>query len=81
MKNLTETIQYAKADATTGWLRRRGTDAGRRMIAFAILALVGVACRYLGTAIIGNSDLHDAGLYLLVGACAGFVFEYAITFF
>lgn len=79
MTNSTESIPYAKADPKMGWLRHHAINSGTRMIAFAILALVGVACRYLGTEIVGNSDLHDAGIYLLVGACAEFVFEYIVS--
>lgn len=79
MTNPTEPIPYAKADLRMGWLRRHAPNAGTRMIAFAILALVGVGCRYLSASVIGNSDLHDAGTYLLMGACAGFVFEYIVS--
>lgn len=79
MTNPNEPIPYAKADLRMGWLRRHALNAGTRMIAFAILALAGLGCRYLSTAVIGNSDLYGAGKYLLIVACAGFVFEYIVS--
>jgi hypothetical protein len=49
------------------------------MMAFAILALAGAACRYLTTNVTGNSDLYDVGKYLLIGACAGFAFQFVVS--
>jgi len=50
------------------------------MIAFAVMAAAGVGCRYLSTAVSGNADLYDAGKYMLLVACLGFVFEYVVSF-
>lgn len=72
-------VPYAKAEPRMGWFRRHKTDAATRMVAFAILALAGAACRYLTTAVIGNQDLPDAGKYMMALSCAGFAFEYIVS--
>ena len=79
MTKPSDPIPYARAEPTTGWLRRHRTDAATRMVAFAILALAGVAWKYLNSAVIGNSDLPDAGKYVLIASCVGFAFEYVVS--
>ena len=78
MTNSTEPIPYAKAESQKGWLSRHRSDAATRMVAFALLALAGVALRYLNTSVAGNSDLPD-GKYLLFGSCFCFAFEYFVS--
>lgn len=79
MNKQTEPIPYATAESRIGWLRKHKADAATRMVAFAILALAGAAWRYLTTDVVGNSDLPDAGKYLLIVSCVGFAFEYVIS--
>jgi len=79
MTKLADPIPYAKAEPRMRWLGRHRTDAATRMVAFAILALAGIAWRYLTTAVVGNSDLPDVGKYLLIGSCVGFAFEYVVS--
>jgi hypothetical protein len=76
---MTDPIPYAKVEPRKGWLSRHRTDAAKRMIAFAILALAAAGWRYLTSNVIGNQDLPDVGKYLLMFACAGFAFEYLIS--
>ena len=78
MTKMTDSIPYATTEPQR-WLPRYRIDAAMRMVAFAILALAGIGCRYLTTAVVGNSDLNDAGKYLLVASCAGFAFEYVVS--
>jgi len=79
MSQAAEPIPYAKAEPTKGWLKRYREDASTRMVAFAILTMVGIAWRALITSVVGNQDLPD-GKYLMFGACIGFVFEYVVCF-
>lgn len=75
----TETIPYAKAEPREGWLKRHRRETATRMVAFALLALASVGCRYLTTAVVGNSDLSDFGRYLIFFSVAGFIFEFVIS--
>jgi hypothetical protein len=79
MTKLTEPIPYAEAESRRSWFSRHKTEAATRMVAFALLALAGLGCRYLSTSVIGNSDLHDCGKYMLIGSCIGFAFEYVVS--
>jgi hypothetical protein len=77
-----DTIPYATPTATGGpkrqWLARRGTTAGPRLIALAIVTFVGVMAMAPGQT---NIILYNGGDTVIRISVVLFVIEYALSFF
>ena len=77
-----DTIPYATPTATGGtirqWLARRGATAGPRLIALAIVMLVGVTAMSPGQT---NIILYNGGDTIIRIAVVLFVIEYALSIF
>lgn len=78
-----DTIAYATPhprrwrDTIHRWLCRRGSTSGPRLIALAILTLVGAVCQTQAQAYI---DIFRLGEVLVTGSLILFVIEYAMSF-
>lgn len=79
-----QTIPYATphrrrwTDWAGRWLSRRAATSGQRLIALAIMALVGVACE---SQVSNYYPLLQLGQMILTVACILFAVEYVMSFF
>jgi hypothetical protein len=77
----TETIPYATPlprHGLRGWLARRASTSGLRLIALAAMAFVGATCMSPGQT---NLIAYNAGETILRIAPALFALEYLLSFF
>lgn len=78
-----DTLAYAtphparRIDTIRRWLCRRGSTAGSRMVALAILALTGAVCQTQAQTYIATLQL---GQMLMTGALILFAIEYLLSF-